>query len=94
MLLIFINFVKLNQIFVIHLLKQNYSTKPKMRKILIIGSGKSSSYLLKYLLDKSISENLFITVGDLNIENAQKLLGSHKNAEAISLASCMTRLVE
>ncbi|ULC60043.1 saccharopine dehydrogenase NADP-binding domain-containing protein [Flaviramulus sp. BrNp1-15] len=56
-----------------------------MRKILIIGSGKSASYLLKYLLDKSVSENLFITVGDLNIENARKLIGNHKNAEAIAL---------
>jgi saccharopine dehydrogenase-like NADP-dependent oxidoreductase len=56
-----------------------------MRKILIIGSGKSTAYLLKYLLDKSISENLFITVGDINIENAKKLIGNHKNAKAITL---------
>ena len=56
-----------------------------MRKILIIGSGKSTAYLLKYLLDKSVSENLFISVGDINIENAKKLIGNHKNAEAITL---------
>lgn len=56
-----------------------------MRKILLIGSGKSASYLLKYLLDKSAGENLFITVGDLNIEAAKKLIGNHKNAEAILL---------
>lgn len=56
-----------------------------MRKILIIGSGKSTSYLLKYLLDKSTSENIFITVGDLNIENAKKLIGNHNNANAITL---------
>ena len=56
-----------------------------MRKILIIGSGKSTSYLLKYLLDKASSESLFITVGDLNIENAKTLIGNHKNAEAITL---------
>lgn len=56
-----------------------------MRKILIIGSGKSTSYLLKYLLDKSASENLFITIGDLNIEHAKTLIGNHKNAEAITL---------
>jgi saccharopine dehydrogenase-like NADP-dependent oxidoreductase len=54
-----------------------------MRKILIIGSGKSSSYLIKYLLDKSTLENLFITVGDLSINNAKKLINDHKNAEAI-----------
>ena len=56
-----------------------------MRKILIIGSGKSTSYLLKYLLDKSSSESLFITIGDLNIKNAKTLIGNHKNAEAITL---------
>ena len=56
-----------------------------MRKILIIGSGKSTSYLLKYLLDKSISENLFITVGDLNINQAKTLIGNHENAKTIKL---------
>ena len=56
-----------------------------MRKILLIGSGKSTSYLLKYLLDKSTSENLFITVGDLNLDAAKKLIGNHQNAEVILL---------
>jgi len=56
-----------------------------MRNILVIGSGKSASYLIKYLLDKSETENLHITVGDLNIVNASKLTGEHKNATAITL---------
>jgi saccharopine dehydrogenase-like NADP-dependent oxidoreductase len=56
-----------------------------MRKILVIGSGKSASYLLKYLLDKSTLENLFITVGDLNVEAAKNFIGNHQNAEAILL---------
>ncbi|GAA4804479.1 saccharopine dehydrogenase family protein [Litoribaculum gwangyangense] len=56
-----------------------------MRKILIIGLGKSAPYLLKYLLDKSVSENLFVSVADLNIETAKKLIANHKNAEAIHL---------
>ena len=56
-----------------------------MRKILVIGSGKSTSYLIKYLLDKSETENLHITVGDLNIDTAKKLIGTHKNATAITL---------
>ena len=56
-----------------------------MRKILIIGSGKSTSYLLKYLLDKSITENLFITVGDLNINQAKTLTRNHENAKTIKL---------
>ncbi|WP_412559783.1 saccharopine dehydrogenase family protein [Winogradskyella sp. MIT101101] len=56
-----------------------------MRKILIIGAGKSSSYLIKYLLDKSETENLQITVGDLNVDNAKKLVGDHQNANVIHL---------
>ena len=56
-----------------------------MRKILVIGSGKSTSYLIKYLLDKSTTENLQITVGDLNIDSAKKMIGTHANASAIAL---------
>ena len=56
-----------------------------MRNILVIGSGKSASYLIKYLLDKSETENLHITVGDLSIGNALKLTNSHNNATAITL---------
>jgi saccharopine dehydrogenase-like NADP-dependent oxidoreductase len=56
-----------------------------MRKILVIGSGKSSSYLIKYFLDKSESEKLHITVGDINIENAKQLIGKRDNAKAIVL---------
>ena len=56
-----------------------------MRKILIIGAGKSSSYLIKYLLDKSQSENLHITIGDLIVEHAKKLVGNHSNASVIHL---------
>ncbi len=56
-----------------------------MRKILVIGSGKSASYLIKYLLDKSVSENLHITIGDINVENAKTLIGSHKRVQAITL---------
>jgi len=56
-----------------------------MRKILIIGAGKSASYLIKYLLDKSEEENLLLIVGDINFTNAKKLIGDHKNAQAIIL---------
>lgn len=53
-----------------------------MRKILIIGAGKSASYVVKYLLDKSDEENLHIIVADLNIARAKKLIGEHDNAQA------------
>jgi saccharopine dehydrogenase-like NADP-dependent oxidoreductase len=56
-----------------------------MRKILIIGAGKSASYLIKYLLAKSESENLHLIVGDISAQHAKKLIGEHPNAQAISL---------
>jgi saccharopine dehydrogenase (NAD+, L-glutamate forming) len=56
-----------------------------MRKILVIGSGKSTSYLIKYLLDKSISEKLHITIGDIDIVNANKSIENRKNAATILL---------
>lgn len=56
-----------------------------MRKILIIGAGKSTSYLIKYLLDKSEEEELHIIVADKNITLAKKLIGDHENAQAIML---------
>ena len=56
-----------------------------MKNILIIGAGKSSSALLKYLLDTSEQEALFITIADISIENANKLINKHRNAKAIIL---------
>jgi saccharopine dehydrogenase-like NADP-dependent oxidoreductase len=56
-----------------------------MRNILIIGAGRSASSLIKYLLGKSESENLHITIGDLSLELAQKKTQNHKNATAIAL---------
>ncbi|WP_103069367.1 saccharopine dehydrogenase family protein [Aquimarina sediminis] len=56
-----------------------------MRKILVIGAGKSTAVLIKYFQDKSISENLHITIGDISIENANILANGHSNTEAILL---------
>ena len=54
-----------------------------MRNILIIGAGKSTPYIVKYLMAKSSDENLFLTIGDLNLNNAEKLSTSHTNFRAI-----------
>lgn len=56
-----------------------------MRKILIIGAGKSASYLIKYFLDKSISERLHITIGDLDLSNAEKWTKNNPDAHALKL---------
>ena len=53
-----------------------------MKNILIIGAGKSSSSLIKYLLEKSDEENLKIIIADISIENALELIDNHKNASA------------
>ncbi len=56
-----------------------------MRKILVIGSGKSSSYLIKYFLDKAEAEQLQISIGDINTNNAEVLIGNNTHANAITL---------
>ena len=56
-----------------------------MRNILIIGAGRSACSLIKYLLDKSESEDLFITIGDLSEESAQKFTQGHPRAKGIKL---------
>lgn len=56
-----------------------------MRKILIIGAGRSASSLIKYLLDKSEAENIQIIIADLALELAQKKTMGHPNARAIQL---------
>ena len=56
-----------------------------MRNVLIIGAGRSASSLIKYLLGKSESENLHLTIGDLSLALAQKKTNNHKNATAIAL---------
>ena len=56
-----------------------------MRKILLIGAGRSASSLVKYLLDKSVEENLKVIIADISIENAQKLAQNHKNATVLQL---------
>ena len=56
-----------------------------MKNILIIGAGRSATTLIKYLLGKSESEDLFITIGDLSEENAQKFTQGHPNAKGIKL---------
>ena len=56
-----------------------------MRKILIIGAGKSASFLVRDFLDKSISEKLDITIGDLDLSNAEKWIVNNPNAHTLKL---------
>ncbi len=56
-----------------------------MRKILVIGAGRSASSLIRYLLDKSTTENLFVIVGDVSREAAEESVREHPNGKAIAL---------
>lgn len=56
-----------------------------MRTILIIGAGKSASQLINYLLSKAATEDLHVLLGDLSIQNAQRLINGHPKGEAIAL---------
>ncbi|PWB20727.1 saccharopine dehydrogenase family protein [Flavobacterium sp. HTF] len=56
-----------------------------MRRILIIGAGRSASSLIRYLLSKSESENLHLVVADLSLALAEKKTQQHPNATAIAL---------
>ncbi|WP_340077292.1 saccharopine dehydrogenase family protein [Leptobacterium sp. I13] len=56
-----------------------------MRNILIIGAGKSTSYLINYLKNNAEKENLHIIIGDLHPETIKKNIASHKNLSIISL---------
>ena len=56
-----------------------------MRKVLVIGAGRSASSLIKYLLDKSSSEKLHVIVGDVSKENSEERVNNHKNGTAIIL---------
>jgi saccharopine dehydrogenase-like NADP-dependent oxidoreductase len=54
-----------------------------MKHILVIGAGRSSTSLIKYLLSNAEKENWKITVGDISLELVQQKTGNHKHAEAI-----------
>lgn len=56
-----------------------------MRRILIIGAGRSASSLIKYLLGKSEKEQLELTIADLSLELARKKTNNHPNAIPIEL---------
>ena len=54
-----------------------------MRKILVIGAGRSASTLISYLLVGADENNWFVTVADFSLELAQESVKESKNANAI-----------
>ena len=53
-----------------------------MKRILVIGAGRSSSTMIKYFLNQSQKENWLIRVGDMQLSFAQEKVGNHVNGES------------
>lgn len=56
-----------------------------MQKILVLGAGLSSSYLINYLLEHANQYNWQVTIADANIDQAKAKIGSHTAGKAIVL---------
>ena len=56
-----------------------------MNKILVLGAGKSSSSLIKYLLENSVHNKCQVTVADQSILLAKQKVGKNKNGKAVAL---------
>ncbi len=54
-----------------------------MRKILVIGAGRSSSSLIKYLLDHADEQQWLVRVGDMDLHMARQKVGGNPHGEAI-----------
>lgn len=55
-----------------------------MKKILLIGAGRSTSSLVQYLLFNAENENWFITIADQSKDLASEAANNHKSAKAIA----------
>ena len=56
-----------------------------MRNILIIGAGKSTAQLVKYLLVKAEKEELYLIIADQVLSNAERLVRNTSRAKAVEL---------
>ncbi len=67
------------------------------KKILVLGAGKSSSYLIKYLSEQAFENDWQITIADSDIKAAQKRIGRSKFTQAAWLdasnLNALTKLV-
>jgi len=61
--------------------KRNYK---QMKKILVIGAGRTSIILISYLIKKAEKQNWHITVADRSLKLAQEKTGAHPKTLAIS----------
>jgi len=53
--------------------------------VLILGAGRSSSSLIRHLLDHSVREDFVVRIGDLDPELAERKAGGHPSASTFAL---------
>lgn len=56
-----------------------------MKTILILGAGRSSSHLIRYLLQHAVEEQWMIRIGDMDVEGARSRFGSNDRLEMVEL---------
>ena len=56
-----------------------------MKNILLLGAGKSSHVLIKYLLSNAASNSWEVVVADISLQASQTSLGNHGNGKAVAL---------
>lgn len=55
----------------------------EQKKILVIGAGRSTASLIKYLLDNAAAEGWQVTVGDLDVELARSKVNGSPHGQAV-----------
>lgn len=56
-----------------------------IRKILVVGAGKSTSYLIDYFLEKAAEEHIQLTIGDINPDAISSYIKNHDHCTVILL---------
>jgi saccharopine dehydrogenase (NAD+, L-glutamate forming) len=51
-----------------------------MKNILLLGAGKSSAFLIQYLLKEASTNQWLLRIGDKDLSHAQKVVANHPNA--------------
>lgn len=54
-----------------------------MKRIFLIGAGRSSNYLINFLLNEATAIDLELVVGDINLELAESKIANHPRGRAI-----------
>jgi saccharopine dehydrogenase-like NADP-dependent oxidoreductase len=55
----------------------------EMKRVLVLGAGRSSSSLIKYLLDNARACEWHVTVGDVSFDTAREKIGTSGSGEAV-----------